>query len=374
MLLGVALACMAVLAYTYLGYPVLVVLLSRLFPMKARSDTTYRPHVSALIPVYNARQFVADKVESLMGCDYPADKLEVLVYSDGSDDGSDACVEELAARFPGRVRLVRGDKRSGKPTALNVMRQQARGEVLLLTDIRQPLSRNAVSDLVARLADPEVGCASGNLVLRGATGAGFYWHYENAIRKAEARFRSMCGVTGPLYAMRRADLPEVPADTILDDMWIPMRLRLAGKRLVLCEQAIAWDQAFDDEREFGRKVRTLAGNYQLLSRLPGLLFPFVNPIWFETFSHKLLRLVCPWVLALLLAATVIAVAARSGVGPGGWGWADVLLGGEAAFALLTLLGSRAGKLGNVARTFVVLNWAAVVGLGRFLRGAQRITW
>jgi cellulose synthase/poly-beta-1,6-N-acetylglucosamine synthase-like glycosyltransferase len=374
MLLGVAVACMAVLAYTYVGYPVLVVLLSRVFPMKAKSDASYRPHVSALIPVYNAERFVDDKVESLMACDYPADKLEVLVYSDGSDDGSDARVEELAARFPGRVRLLRGDKRSGKPTALNVMRQQARGEVLLLTDIRQPLSANAVSDLVARLADPEVGCASGNLVLRGATGAGFYWHYENAIRKAEARFRSMCGVTGPLYAIRRADLPDVPADTILDDMWIPMRLRLAGKRLVLCEQAIAWDQAFDDEREFGRKVRTLAGNYQLFARLPRLLFPFTNPIFFETFSHKLLRLLCPWVLAVLGVATVVAVATRAGAAPGGWGWADVLLAAEAAFALLALLGARAGKLGNVARTFVVLNWAAVVGLGRFVRGAQRITW
>ena len=374
MVVALVSALLAVLLYTYAGYPILVTLLARLFPLRTADDATFRPQVSVLIPVFNAAQFVRPKLDSLLAQDYPADRLEVLVYSDGATDGSDAIVAEYQQRHPGRVRLVRGEERRGKPTALNRMRDEAKGELLVLTDIRQPLSENAVRVLVERLADPRVGCASGHLILRGATGAGFYWHYENAIRMSEARFRSMVGVTGPLYAMRKSDLPEVPLDTILDDMWIPLRLRLRGKLLTLCPEAIAWDQAFEDDRELGRKVRTLAGNYQIFSRLPRLLFPFANPIWFETFSHKLLRLVCPWVLVALLV-TSLAGAFMPRVAASGELWSlRVLVACEVAFIAAALIGARAGRITGAARTFVLLNWAAVVGLWRWMRGAQRITW
>ena len=109
----------------------------------------------------------------------------------------------------------------------------------------------------------------------------------------------MVGVTGPIYVIRRSDLDEVPSDTVLDDMWIPMRLRLGGRLLLLCPEATAYDTAFGNAREFSRKARTLAGNFQLLSRMPQLLWPPANPSWFETVSHKVLRLVSPWALLLL---------------------------------------------------------------------------
>jgi cellulose synthase/poly-beta-1,6-N-acetylglucosamine synthase-like glycosyltransferase len=374
MVVALVSALLAVLLYTYAGYPILVALLARLFPLRTGDDPSFRPMVSVLIPVFNAAQFVRPKLDSLLAQDYPEDRLEVLVYSDGATDGSDDMVAEYEQAHPGRVRLLRAEQRSGKPTALNRMREAAAGEILVLTDIRQPLSENAVRLLVERLADPRVGCASGHLILRGATGAGFYWHYENAIRMSEARFRSMVGVTGPLYAMRKSDLPEVPLDTILDDMWIPMRLRLQGKLLTLCPEAIAWDQAFEDDRELGRKVRTLAGNYQLFSRLPRLLFPFTNPIWFETFSHKLLRLICPWVLVALLI-TSLAGAFMPRTAASGELWSlRTLVACEVIFIAAALVGARAGRITGAARTFVLLNWAAVVGLWRWMRGAQRITW
>ena len=374
MVVALVSALLAVLIYTYAGYPILVAILARLFPLRTRDDAAFEPMVSVLIPVFNASQFVAPKLESLLAQEYPATRLEVLIYSDGATDGSDRLVEEYADKYPGRIRLIRAKDRRGKPTALNRMRAKAKGEVLVLTDIRQPLSENAVRVLVARLADGRVGCASGNLILRGKTGAGFYWHYENAIRMSEARFRSMVGVTGPLYAMRKEDLPEVPEDTILDDMWIPLRLRLQGKLLTLCPEAVAWDQAFEDDREFGRKVRTLAGNYQLFSRLPRLLVPFANPIWFETFSHKLLRLVCPWVLVALLVGSVLGAFLPRTAEAGEMWSLRVLVACEVAFVVAALLGARTGRITGAARTFVVLNWAAVAGLWRWVRGAQRITW
>jgi poly-beta-1,6-N-acetyl-D-glucosamine synthase len=383
---GVALSALGTLAYTYVGYPILIEALSRFAAAPVRRDPAYQPTVSVLIPVFNAKPYVPAKLESLVEQDYPADKVQILLYSDASDDGSDEAVLELAeaARaksYRGRIELLRGDVRKGKPTALNVMRQRATGEVFVLTDIRQPLSKNTFRSLVACLADPTVGAVSGNLILAGAAGAGFYWRYENRMRRAEGRFRSMIGVTGPLYAMRGADFGEVPTDIILDDMWIPLRLRLgadgeSGKRLVQCEEAEAYDEAFADERELGRKIRTLAGNFQILAKMPALLSPVQNPIWFETMSHKVLRLAGPALMATAFASSVVALARRPD---------DVLmkaaLGGQVGFAILAALGPharklgpRAGMLGNAARTFTVLNYAAVIGFLRHVQGSQKVTW
>jgi cellulose synthase/poly-beta-1,6-N-acetylglucosamine synthase-like glycosyltransferase len=370
-----ALASTMLLAYTYVGYPLLVALLGRLFPLRTDLDPQWLPMVSALIPVYNAAPYIRRKLDSLLALDYPADRFEILVYSDGSADRSATIVREYAARDP-RVRLIEGTTRLGKPHALNMMRELARGEVFLMTDIRQPLARDALRALVARLRDPRVGCVSGNLVLKGQSAAGIYWRYENWIRNSEARFCSMVGATGPIYVIRREDLAPLPVDLILDDQWIPMRLRLRGRRLLLCPQAQAYDTAFDDRREFSRKVRTLAGNYQLFTRLPALLIPFVNPSWFETVSHKLLRLAAPWALGVLfVSSAVCALSPAWAVGGPGWSlFFRALFAAQFVFYLAAVAGAALGRLGMFARGFVVLSAAAIVGLWRHARGAQKVTW
>jgi hypothetical protein len=176
--------------------------------------------------------------------------------------------------------------------------------------------------------------------------------------------------------IRKADLPEVPLDVILDDMWIPMRLRLSGRRLLFCEEAVALDEAFGDEREFGRKVRTLAGNYQLFARMPRLLIPVANPSWLEVMSHKVLRLCGPWLIAVFFVASVVAAAplqtAALTLSPV-WLMRAFALGQLFLF-FLAWAGPRAGRAGVVYRTFVVLNAAALVGLWRFVSGRQKITW
>jgi cellulose synthase/poly-beta-1,6-N-acetylglucosamine synthase-like glycosyltransferase len=362
---------LAVLAYTYLGYPLLLALLQWARPLRLRPDPGWQPTVTVCVPAYNAEAVIDRKLASLAALDYPAHRMEILVYSDGSTDRTDALVTAWTARDE-RVRLIRGATRRGKPTALNVLREEARGEVLLLTDSRPRVERRALAAMLALLADPRVGCVTGNLVLAGDAGSGAYWRYESWIRRAEARFRSMVGMAGTLALLRRADLGLLPADLILDDVWIPMRLRLQGRRIVFCEEALVFDEAFEDQREFGRKVRTLAGNYQLFTWMPRLLLPFANPSWFETFSHKVLRLVCPWALFVLFAASLIGV--WSGATPAGSPMLAALLGGQVLFYAGALAGARAGRAGMLARTFVVLNAAAVVGLWRFLARAQRVTW
>lgn len=373
---AVAWIALGVLVYTYVGYPLLVALLARLWPLDTRADEAWTPLVTACIPVYNAARYLPAKLDSLLALDWPRDKLEILVYSDGASDGSDAIAEEYARRFAGVVRLLRGEARAGKPTAVNRMRTEARGEVLLMTDVRQPLAPSALRAMVSLLGDERVACVSGNLTLPATAGAGVYWKYENWIRRSEARFRSMLGVTGPIYVIRARDLPALPLDVILDDMWIPMRLRLARRRLLWAEAALAWDDAFDDDREFGRKVRTLAGNYQLLARMPKLLVPLLNPSWLELVSHKLLRLVGPWALLVCLVASAAAARPFAAVAyePSAVWIMRALALAQLLVYLLAALGGRAGRQGVVYRTFVVLNVAAVVGLWRWMRGTQKVTW
>jgi poly-beta-1,6-N-acetyl-D-glucosamine synthase len=370
----VPVVALTVLGYTYIGYPLLIGTLAKLKPIETSPDDSYLPMVSALIPAYNCEGYLDAKIDSLLALDYPKDKFEILILSDGSTDGTDALLQRRAAA-DARVVPLRSDVRSGKPTALNIMREKARGEVLLLTDARQPLEPQSLRALVRHFADPSVGCVSGNLVLDGDAGSGVYWRYENWIREQEAAFRSMVGVTGPIYAIRKADLREVPVDIVLDDVWTPMRLRLEGKKVLFEKSAIAHDAAFDDDREFGRKARTLAGNYQVFSRMPELLSPFTNPSFLETFSHKLLRLAGPWVLGAL-AGSSLTEALRPAKGLGAikvWA-ARGLVAGQAVFYVAALAGPKAGKLPGVARTFVMMNAAAVVGLYRHMKGAQKITW
>jgi poly-beta-1,6-N-acetyl-D-glucosamine synthase len=256
---------------------------------------------------------------------------------------------------------------------LNRLVAAASGDVLMMTDVRQKLAPRALRALLEPLSDPAVGCVSGSLVLAGNTGAGAYWRYEKLIRGSEARLGSMVGVSGSLYAIRRADFRPLPSDVLLDDMFVPLQTASGRKRIVLSHEAEAYDEAYADEQEFGRKARTLAGNYQLVAKLPWLLSPLKNPLWFQLVSHKLLRLGCPFfLLGLLCASTQLAFGAELGVAQR-WPW-QALVAGQLAFYALAGCGLRAGRLGALARTFVVLNAAAVAGLWRFLRGSQRVAW
>jgi cellulose synthase/poly-beta-1,6-N-acetylglucosamine synthase-like glycosyltransferase len=363
-MIGIALICLGVLIYTYLGYPVLIAVLARLSPMRVRRDPAYLPTVSVLLPVFNAKTHVGPKLDSLLALDYPRGQIEIIVSSDASDDGSDDVIQDYADRHP-NIHYLRAGERSGKPAGINRMLQVATGEVLLMTDIRQPLDAAALRTLVAPLADPDVGAVSGNLVLTGGSGAGVYWHYEKWLRRSEGRFRSVVGVSGSIYVLRRSDMEPLAHDLILDDLWVPMRLRLQGRKILFEEGAMAFDEAFQDQREFGRKVRTLAGNYQLFARMPAALMPIRNPSFFEVWSHKVLRLLCPWVLMLLAIVSLLGMHQPLLL---------MLALGQAIFYAAALAGKRLGRLGSLARTFVVLNAAAVLGLYRYLAASQKVTW
>lgn len=369
-----ALSLLIVIAYTYAGYPLLVAAWSRILPRRATSHSDYEPTVSVCIAVSNGAAYLEKKLESVLALDYPPDKLEILVCSDGSTDETSRITRRFAER-DSRVHLIDCPTRRGKPSALNLLREAARGEVLLMTDVRQRLGPGALRALVSPLADPTIGCVSGSLVLSGSSGASAYWRYERFIRDSEGRLGAMVGVSGSIYAVRRVDLPPLPEDVILDDMFVPLRIALGQRRIVFAEAAEAFDEAVDDEREFGRKVRTLTGNYQLLAKMPELLLPIANPVWFQMVSHKLLRLVCPWALVGLLTTSLfIALVPGAELSASEVAFWRTVAFGQVLFYVLAALGPRGGRVAGLARTFVVLNAAAVAGLWRFVRGTQPITW
>jgi cellulose synthase/poly-beta-1,6-N-acetylglucosamine synthase-like glycosyltransferase len=364
--------------YAYLGYPLWLWVRSRWSPRPVRRGGL-EPDLSVIMVVRNEEGVIAEKIENLLALDYPAEKLEIVVVSDGSTDGTTTILQNFAAGESNssngqRVRVVLKAASQGKAAGLNEAVKQANGEVLLFTDARQQIETGALRRLMENFADPEVGCVSGELLLghreTGETGKGMglYWRIEKKIRELESASGSVVGATGAIYCARKALFEELPEGTILDDVLVPMQVVRKNSRVLFDSRARAWDSPdLGQSREFARKVRTLSGNYQLLQLAPWLL-KSENPIRFEFISHKLMRLFVPFaLLALLIASLFVAQP-----------FYRVALAGQLAFyglSLVAMAGLKIGPLSRVAdaaRTFVVLNSAAVVAFINFVTGRKAI--
>ena len=293
--------------HAYAGYPLWMLLLARLNPQPVSRGPQLRS-VTAIVSVHNAEALIERRLENLRALDYPPHLLDIVVVCDGCTDATEARLARHAS--PG-LRVLAFPHRRGKAAGLADAVAVATGEILLMVDVRQRIEPDALRKLVANFADPDVGAVSGELCFEDAeTGfsanVGAYWRYEKLLRQAEARSGSVVGVTGALYAIRRDLYVPLPEGTVLDDVLTPMNAVRDGYRVVFEAGAVAWDRpsaTSTDER--ARKVRTLAGNYQLIVLAPWLLVPFRNPLWFRFASHKLLRLLVPWLLCVLAAATVV---------------------------------------------------------------------
>ncbi len=362
----------ATIGYAYFGYAVWLWLRSRWSPRPVRRGRV-EPAVSAIVVVRNEAGVIAGKLENLLTLDYPASNMEVVVVSDGSDDGT----AEVLNGFRGtsRVKVLLKPESQGKALGLNDGMKLASGEILLFTDARQAIEPVALRLLVENFADPAVGCVSGELMLgdpaRGETGKGMglYWRIEKRIRELESASGSVVGATGALYCARRELLEPLPAGTILDDVFLPMQVVRKGTRVVFDSRARAWDLPdLGDRREFSRKVRTLSGNYQLLQLAPWLLGS-KNPIRFEFVSHKLLRLAVPFALLGLLVASFFLEQPLY----------RAALAVQLGFYALSLAGMARLKIGplsrvtDAARTFVVLNSAGLVAFINFATG-RKAAW
>ena len=371
------------IAYTYAGYPICLRLIARLKGLRhvipeTLSDTDCPPAVFVLC-VYNESLQVRDKIRNCLQQDYPPEKLRVLVVSDGSTDDTDMMVESYPSE---RVTLYRMPTRSGKAACLNEAMSRIEEDFIVLIDVRQRLSADAVRILLSHFRDPKVGAVSGELCLDAADspatvpamgqGISTYWRHEVELRKSEATVHSVVGATGALYAIRRAAFTDIPAGTILDDVLIPMNAVMAGYTVKFDTRARAHDELVSDRRiEQGRKVRTLAGNFQLLKLKPALLNPAKNPIVWQFVSHKILRLIVP--LAMLVALTTSAILAEVH-----WVFAVVLGLQVLGYSLaclpdpaLSFIGFRPAR---AIRVFLVMHWFVVLGFVEFLSNENAHLW
>jgi cellulose synthase/poly-beta-1,6-N-acetylglucosamine synthase-like glycosyltransferase len=367
--IAVFLVSVAFCAYTLFGYPLLLGLMARWRTRPVRK-AAWPATVSVILPVHNGEPWVAAKLESILALNYPAGLLEILVVSDGSTDATASIVRGFTGR--GNIELL-DLPRGGKAAALNAALGRATGEILFFTDVRQELHPDSLANLVACFADPEVGVASGELVIREGSGleeasVGLYWKYEKRIRKQLSRLDSVLGATGCIYAMRRHLAPPLPQGTLNDDMYLPLAAFFRGYRVVLDDAALAFDSPTMLASEFSRKVRTLAGVYQIVGSYPALLGPR-NRMWIHFFSHKLARLLMPW-------AMIAAAVASFGL-PAPWNvWA---VSAEASACILALLDVwlpadfPLKRLTSPARTFAVLMTASLCALA-ILFVPPRVLW
>ncbi len=366
--------CAVVLVYTFAGYPLLIAAWARFRPRPVRAAVV-RPRVAIIVVAHNEEARMGAKLRTCLDQDYPAELVRIVVASDGSTDGTNAVVEAVGEP---RVRLLPFAARRGKAACLNDAAAACDEDVLVFTDARQTLDPKAVRCLVETLGDPEVGAVSGELIFVRDDMTGFgdsvdaYWRYEKFIRQCEARVHSVPGVTGALYAIRKKCFLPIPHRTILDDVAIPMQAVRLGYRTVFDSRAIVYDKpSRSATQEKLRKVRTLAGNYQLIAMMPWLLLPGINPIVVQYASHKLLRLAAPFAMLILLGASALLAL-------GSPAYAAVLalqlLGYGLAVGALASVRVARWRPARLASTFLVMNWYAVLGLAHFVSDRSGHLW
>jgi biofilm PGA synthesis N-glycosyltransferase PgaC len=365
--------CVVVAVYPYLGYPVIAFLMARLHARSVELIPADPQPVSLIVAAHNEAQRIGKRIVELsriVAAVHP--QSEVIVVSDGSTDGTAQIVRSSP---DARIRLIELPVNRGKAQALNRGVAAAQYDVVAFADVRQTWDDDTLPWLLQRFADPQVGAVSGDLHLRTGNGTlasvNFYWRLEKCLRVNESCWYSSIGVTGAVSAVRRSLFQPLPPGTVLDDVYWPLAVVLQGWRVVHESRAVAHDQLPEDIRgEYQRKLRTLAGNFQLLSSLPSLLVPWKNPVWFQFISHKVLRLATPWLLLLA------------------WGLAFALAGKTlyAGLSAMQTLGMAVGllawhlpplrrfrPLGIIAAVFA-LNYAAWLAFWVWLSGSTTRTW
>jgi glycosyltransferase involved in cell wall biosynthesis len=355
------------LAWTHVGYPAAIGILARLRPRPVvRRDVT--PSVAVVVSAHDEESVIGRRVENLLALDYPPELLEIVVASDGSTDGTDAIVEEIAAR-EARVRLLRCP-REGKVAAQHRSVRETSSEVIAFTDANTEWRPDALRTLLRSLADPEVGYVCGRLRLESPDGAnleGLYWRYETWVREQESACSSITAGNGAIYAVRREAYVE-DHPKFGHDFGFPYLMEQAGLRAVYDPEAVASEKpASEQEDEYGRKVRTIARAWGHL--LTGRAFRPTRPLYlFQLVSHRVLRYASGLLHLGLLASNAVLL------GRGRlyrWLFALQLLDfvfAAAGRARLPVPGAR------VAHYYYVVTRATLAGLVRYLRSGTPQTW
>ncbi len=367
------------IAYIYVGYPILTALMAGRREDVAR-DAAYRPTVSILIPAHNEAAVIGETLRNKLALDYPADRLEIIVVSDESTDGTDAIVEAIAQTAPLPIRLERQSPRRGKTAGINRLATLAKGDILAFADANSIWDEQALAHLVSGLADPGVGYVTGKMVyvhedgtLVG-DGCGAYMRYENWLRTRETQMGSVVGVDGGIDAMRRRLYTPLRPDQ-LPDFVQPLKVIEQGYRAVYEPNALLKEAAVaTSDGEFSMRVRVTLRALWALKDMAHLMNPGRDSRFaLQLVSHKLLRYLAFLPLATA-AGTSLALAGSHMV----YLAAALAQGAFYAAALVGWQFDRAGKglptAVNLAYYFSLLNLACLWAAISFCRGDRRATW
>jgi glycosyltransferase involved in cell wall biosynthesis len=355
----------AFVLYTYAGYPVLLWLVQLIFRRPLRKEDI-QPSVSLLISAYNEEHVIAAKLRNSLALDYPAEKLEIVIASDGSTDSTAQIARLMAEREgQGRIHLLEFAENRGKVVVLNDAVPRLGGEIVVFSDASSMLQPNALRELVSNFADARVGAVSGVYQVLNRDGAtlgrqeDFYWKYETFIKLQEAKLGTLTGAHGCLHAIRKALYPFPPAGTINDDFVIPTSVLKRGFWIAYETNAISSEEA-QEMAGFGRRVRIMAGNIEQMGELKAFFWP-PRPFLFLCFlSHKGARILSPLAMLVVALSNLLL-------------WQDALyrwlLGVQAVFYGLAALGALGWLKPKILRLpfyFCMINAALFVLLYRWL--------
>jgi len=362
------------IAYPYVGYAAAIWLIAR-FRQDPYLMSDRLPTVTVLVAAYNEEDVIARKILNSLALDYPKDKLEILVVTDGCTDETDAVIRRYEDQG---VRLLSRSQRQGKVNALNAAIPLAKGEIVVCSDANAFFDPQNLKLLVRHFGDPRVALVAGEKRIRDdgkavSAGEGLYWRYESFLKQLDSSVSTALGATGEIFAIRRERFESLPADAVIEDFVLSMRYVMQGLRVVYEPEAVSWEDASPSFREeFKRKVRIVAGGWQSVIWLRSLLSPRYGLVAFQYLSHRVLRwMVVPFLLPLaFLANVMLAQEAFYAVMLA----AQVTLYGAAAIGYHLQQRGIRWKPFYIPFYFVFLNVAALVGAYRYLTGRQPVTW
>jgi cellulose synthase/poly-beta-1,6-N-acetylglucosamine synthase-like glycosyltransferase len=382
--------------YTYLGYGLvawLLVKIKRGTSAKTQpvGQSEFIPAVTMVVPAYNERDYLADKLQNCLRQDYPTDKLHLLFVVEGSTDGSAEYLEERKRNVP-NLTILSGTQRLGKVAAMNRAMQHVQTPITIFTDANTHLNTEAVRRIANRFEAEEVGAVTGEkrIQVRGeeaaaGSGEGLYWKYESFLKRLDAQLHTIVGAAGELFAVRTELYEPVETDTLLDDFMISLRIAGRGYRVDYAPDAYALERpSHSVGEEMKRKVRIATGGFQAIKRLAYLLNVFRHGwLSFQYVSHRVLRwAVTPFCLPLLLLLNVIMltqpISMNGSLLPTTF-WVYLLLA-QISFYLTAYLGytlenrQTRWKLTFVPFYFVFMNWCVLAGFARFCNGNLSGVW
>lgn len=364
------------LFYSYLFYPLLVTIWANLLPNRRQRDDTLMPSITMLVSAYNEEEHIADKIDNFRNLDYPDELKELLIGSDGSSDRTNEIITSAAE---GNIRCFCYDSRSGKAAVLNRLVKEAKGEILVFSDANTMYQPDAIKKLVRHFADEKTGGVNGRLYLinpgenKTSQGEQAYWTYENLLKKAEGRIRTVLGANGGIYAMRKELFVPLPEDkVIVDDFLVALNAVKQGYDVIYDEEARATETTSPHLKgEFARKVRIGAGNFNILPEIKSLLNPRQGFVAFALWSHKLIRWFAPFLLLTILLTNLMLLSESF------YRMVFIL---QVLFYGLALAGHFLSRRGNVSKIwlyplyFTATNLALGIGFFKAITKKQKPAW